>query len=392
MWGTMENSIVTPPPRTIPFNTPALHHVPPALSFGFGCGSVWGETHTSPALAAEAPQASHMSFSPARMMPSQETGRPGHKRRRNSMDNDADVDDESDMLLSLDDPAKRRRAGRTCDGHAKRAAPSHGGDIGRSLATLEKSALLTILLELAKDESTAERIYTLLPAPTVENALASLQQYESRIRSSLPMSTTGHVREQYVWGRVRSTLDELASDLARYLSLFSPSRQASRDMPPIHPTEMFSFLHTATQCMLRIAHMLPCDGAEFKRVPSSSLVKTFRNSLTISSDARDPMAHTIIPMLLREWQAWLVCMDAAVNKEARMYGQEVVLSWCRGLAMLSTCASDQTETPTEAAVHAAMHQAAEQMHTSIGWLVGPAHRAAWDVPTSHTAMDEGDGA
>ena len=368
-WRGTENAVVTPPPP-IPFHTArARHTVPPALSFGFGCSGTLAEP--GPAAPRPVPAADWQSRSLS-------------KRRRSS--SDVDLDDEPE-LEAMDEQPKRRRPVRPAptDGSHRRA---NGGDLGRWLATLDRPALLGMLLELAKDHSTAERMYTLLPTPSVDNALAALHSLETRLRHMLPTAATpGQVREQYVLSRVRTCLLELSSELMQYIPLFSLA-QRSDARAPTHPSTTFAFLLGATQCMLRIAHVLPSDDVPGKVHLHDSLLTTYSASAPASRDARDTLAHAIFPALLREWTFWLVTIDAQVNQEARIYGQDLVHTWARGLAQLGSTAG--ASGATETAMRVAMDQAASQMHSSIGWLAGPSHRSAWPAAGGAHAMDEGD--
>lgn len=373
-WRGTENAVVTPPPP-IPFHTArARHPVPPALSFGFGCSGAYAEAGPS------TPQ----DTVPGPSRTTEWQARSLSKRRRSS--SDVDVDDEPETEV-MDELPKRRRPVRSAssDPSPRRAT---GGDLGRWLATLDKPALLGMLLELAKDAPTAERMYTLLPTPSVDDALAALHSLEIRLRQMLPTSALpGQVREQYVLSRVRSCLVELYAALMQYMPLFSlASRDEARE--PIHPTTTFAFLLGATQCMLRVAHALPSDEVLGKVHIHDTLLSTYTASAPASRNAADTLAHAIFPALLREWTVWLITVDVQVNQEARMYGQDVVQTWARGLAQLRSPSSSHGT--TEAAMHVAMEQAASQMHSSIGWLAGPSHRPTWHSSSHAHAMDEGD--
>jgi len=280
-------------------------------------------------------------------------------------------------------PKRRRPVRPAPTDHQRRA-----GDLGRWLAMLDRPALLSMLLELAKDPSTAERMYTLLPTPSVDNALAALHALETRLRHMLPTAAMpGQVREQYVLSRARTCLIELSSELMQYIPLFSLA-SCSDTREPTHPSTTFAFLLGATQCMLRIAHMLPSEDVPGKVHIHDTILTTYTASAPASQDARDTLAHAIFPALLREWTFWLVTIDAQVNQEARIYGQDLVHTWARGLAQLGS--TSNSSGATETAMRVAMDQAASQMHSSIGWLAGPSHRAAWPTGGNVHAMDEGD--
>ena len=329
--------------------------------------------------------------SPVRLVSSFGEHRHGANKRRRSFSSDDDTLDKAGAD-SQDELTKRRRGSVYERGllndvgagpsTAKDALKSH--DLGRLLASFDKQALLSLLLDLAKQDGMADRIYTLLPTPSVDHAVSALQAYEARIRTALPTSTSVTVRDQYVWSRVRTVLSELVSELACLVPLFSilPRRD---DAEPPHPSTTFAFLQGATSCMLRIARMLPPDPVSFKHVRASSLLKTYQQSLSSAPDVRDLLAHTIFPMLLREWQAWLDAIDVAVNEHARMFGQEAILAWERGMASLGSSTSP-SHGSTEQAMRAVMDDAAAHMQSSIGWLAASAHRASWLYTPSSSSL------
>ena len=324
------------------------------------------------------------------------------KRRRSASASDIAADDVG--MESVEDMPKRRRG--ALHEHDDAASPSTSAsaatssaklpsrDLGRLLATYEKPVLLSMLLDLAKeDQRIAERIYTRLPTPSVDHAMATLQTLEARVRAAIPTSTSAatQVRDQYIWSRVRTVLAELVSELACLIPLFSMTPR-SETSEALHPSTTFAFLHAATNCALRIVRMLPADTvSSFKHINGGTLLRSFQQSLSPVPDAREPFAYTIFPMLLREWQAWLNAIDAAVNQHARIFGQDAILAWERGLASLGTGALS-SRGANEHAMRAMMDDTVMQMHTRIGWLVQPAHRASWLVTPNgcSSAMDEGD--
>ena len=313
------------------------------------------------------------------------------KRRRSASVSD---DGDDDAMDAGDDIPKRRRPPLrppTSPSASKTTPRPKAHDLGRLLASFEKPALLSILLDIAKDdEHMAESIYTLLPTPSVEHAISTLHSFDARVRAALPASTAG-VRDQYVWSRVRGILVELVSELAWFIPLFSMTPRVSQT-EPLHPSTTFAFLHAATACMLRIVRVLPPDPvASYRRAHASTLLKTYQQSVAPAPDTRDTMAHAVFPMLLREWQAWLDALDAAVNQQARMFGQDAILTWERGLALLGTQTASRGA--SEHAMRAAMDDAVAQLRTSIGWLTRPAHCTSWlatPPPPAACAMDVGD--
>lgn len=399
--------IATPPPPPIPFNAGRpVQHTPMPLSFGFGCGS---------ATAAPAPVLDPMPGPSAWRTPDAFAGRTSMpKRRRSSVDVEEPVEvhaDADEEMASSPTLAKRRRAshGRyETDGGARVHAPARtprrnapqGAEVGKLLASLDKPALLAILHQLmSRSDALADDIYTLLPTPSLESVEHALDAAEARIRHAIPMAplSAAHVRDQYVWSRVRTSLGELASDVRGYVALFSLNPDASqrdaREHEPMHPATTFSFLHATTLRMLRIARMLPHDDqngpTEKKGDTLDALYASALPPRALAADAPNTIATTILPALLREWEHWLRAVDHAVNQAGRMYGQEVVVGWERGLASLGTHSAvlGAARTPEEAALRSVMNHAAQRMHSALGWLAGPAHRPAWSFGVHAHAMD-----
>ena len=139
------------------------------------------------------------------------------KRRRSSSASDIATDDVG-MESAEDVPKRKRGALHVLDDAASpstsASAPASSAklpsrDLGRILAAYEKPVILSMLLDLAKeDECIAERIYTRLPTPSVDHAMATLQTLETRVRAAIPTSasTVTQVRDQYIWSRVRTAV------------------------------------------------------------------------------------------------------------------------------------------------------------------------------------------
>ena len=372
----------------------------PSLSFGFGYTPSLAEQATS--YASEAANSPLRYQADGSAHAASAASRSVSKRRRSSSASDIATDDVG-MESAEDVPKRKRGALHMLDDTASpstsasattSSAKLPSRDLGRILAAYEKPVILSLVLDLAKeDERLAERIYTRLPTPSVDHAMATLQTLEARVRAAIPTSASAvaQVRDQYIWSRVRTVLAELVSELACLIPLFSMTPR-SETSEAVHPSTAFTFLHAATSCALRVVRMLPADTVSlFKHVNGGTLLRSFQQSLTPVPDAREPFASTIFPMLLREWQAWLHAIDAAVNQHARIFGQDAILAWERGLASLGTGAV-ASRGANEHAMRAMMDDTAAQMHTCIGWLVQPAHRTSWLVTPSgcSSAMDEGD--
>ncbi|WFD33537.1 hypothetical protein MCUN1_000350 [Malassezia cuniculi] len=313
-----------PAPPSVPFNANAPQ-VPAPVAFGFGCGAA-GSSMTGPT------------------QPIRPEWRPSKRTR--------DDDDEGDSIQAdedMDDPKRRR---------ASRRAPSNI-DLGSALAALDRPALLTLLHDLiSSDEAIAARVYTNLPTPSLESISAQLDAAEENLRGLLP---SGSVREQYVWGRVRAPLAELASMLAGLLPLFAAS---SSRREPVHPATAFAFLHMVTTRVLQLERMLPPGDMPVRSSGSFAQLVPQR----AAGDSPDALASMVFPELMRKWELWLTTVDAAVNREGRMYGHDVVVSWMRGLHALGP--QNDAVPPVEGAMRLCLGSLLDKLQGSLGWLIG----------------------
>lgn len=416
----------------IPFNSSlSLHHGPSSVSFGFGCGSTFGGNNSamleSPAgTSSAAARASPIDVHAGAARASAKRTRDGSDEEDQdtshtglSADLSASLDagvEAMDLAAHASPESKRRRAavppatspsaGAT-DEASRRAPVAHGEhrrgartsrthmpprdvDLGKLLASLDKPALLSLLHRLATDDAAlSQRIYTLMPSPSLEGVSAVLDASEARMRAVLPAQATA--REPYVWLRVRSALAELAGEVLSLLPLFSVAQASGDAAPrePPHPATAFAFLITVTQRMLAVARLLPSDvsGVTSAAAPSersrrhdqvAALDALFLSLLPprlAARDSPDALSSRVFPALFREWEHWLRAVDTAVNRDGRMYGQEVVLSWQRALAALGTGRStpdDMAANPRDAAVRTVMDQIGARMTHALGWLTGPA--------------------
>lgn len=390
--------VATPLPPPIPFNAARTgQNGPSSLSFGFGCGTSFGGNNAAFAEPLPMP-------GPSVVRPAMQDGGGGRagmtKRRRNSpeMDGPLDevpthsVDDADEDMEALPQRSKRRRPSHTraVEMDVAHASPRDGADVGKLLAALDKPTLLSLLHTLmSRNEGLAECIYTLIPTPSLESVGHALDALESKLRSILPTTAPGapgYVRDEYVWSRARTTLAELAADIAGYTPFFSVrpgalQRPGTAEEP--HPATAFSFLHATTMRLIRIGRMLPQDHealaadkhaqATLEGMYTSLLPPRLRGG-----DTPGILAHIFLS-LLREWEAWLHAVDCGVNQEGRMYGQEVVVGWERGLAALCTHSTTlgASRNATETALRRTLDCGAERLHLAVGWLAGSAHRPVW---------------
>ncbi|WFC99889.1 hypothetical protein MYAM1_002635 [Malassezia yamatoensis] len=399
--------IATPPPPPIPFNAErGLQHAPSSLSFGFGCGTTLNSSPSHAFESVPGPSSHRLGDQPLHVRVS------APKRRRSSTDQEedtvesAEVDDDME-ILSSPTLTKRRRAShsRSMDEVRGRAAQgtrnTQGIEVGKLLASLDKPALLSLLHSLMQqNQELADQIHTLLPTPSLESIEHALDAAEHKIQAALPVTTANPsvpIREEYVWSRVRTPLAELASEIASYASLFQLPKSSQGNM---HPATAFTFLLMTTLRMIRILRLLPHESTSphntqfaeslSRKLSEHRMDQLFERLLPDGGKiTRNTVVHTILPALLRDWDTWLRTVDYSVNQQGRIYGQDAVISWQRGLASAgiasSTLGSSRSE--EEYALRCVMDGAALHMYSTIGWLTGSSHRSPW-VPNVSHSMDE----
>lgn len=304
-------------------------------------------------------------------------------------------------------------------------------DIGKMLASMDKPSLLSMLSSLllqSKDATLPAQILSLLPTPSLDSVESSLDDLEKAIRSAIPFVADGSsARHEYTWSRLRAPIaafvdaalgylpffvTELDSDREQRLRERDPRLQADRE--EVHPATTFTFLLMITNRILRIEALLPSvtkSSLAFNLFTASSQQTSFgfggvtsaptspiKASGMNASDAYDKhsnLAHmlgtefaspsspdalmtVLMPAILKQWTTLLHRLDKAVNGDGRMFSQEVVLNWARGLEATGTAAlngyngvkKDADTKPEELLVRKAMDEVRNRLERDLAWLVG----------------------
>jgi hypothetical protein len=162
-------------------------------------------------------------------------------------------------------------------------------------------------------------------------------------QSTSSTGTQSGMRDDYVLSRIRPHISDFISTCVSYLPYFSllstndsqsSASAAARSQlkERIHPSEGFQFLQALT------SHVLS------------------QPPLTLSS-----LGPMIMPRLAEEWKAWVDRVDAVVNTEGGMFGQEMVQSWMRALDGFSETRGHGTEV---------MREVRDRLVAKVGWLLG----------------------
>lgn len=263
-------------------------------------------------------------------------------------------------------------------------------------ASLPPDSLLPLLTSLLTAHPTLKpTILSLIPRPTLDTAINALAQSAKKLRDAYPYSTiptfsqttssttfgfggggfggsranltasagssplgfgrsspaanpstqAAGMRDSYVISRLRPHITEFVSASFSYLPYFSylPSSSSShfpnagKDKPLAHPSETFAYL--------------------------SSLTSHLISQPPLTQASLGPM---LLPRLLPEWMAWIDRVDAHLNKEGGMFGQEVAQGWARALDQFAEAKISGISDGTEAGLRTVR----DKWVARVGWLVG----------------------
>ena len=181
----------------------------------------------------------------------------------------------------------------------------------------------------------------LLPPPTLPSTLASLHILERAVLASLPSGA--HLREDYVWGRVRVALEDYTAQSKSFLAAFChPSPLASPGSIEDelgHPSTTFAFLYALTSSLRRLEVALP---------------------LSPPSDARNPLAIHLLPLTINAWHALLTRLNGRVLSATQVRG------WFERIDELCV----DSPGGHEGGAKRACEGVRERMRRELGWLVG----------------------
>lgn len=308
-------------------------------------------------------------------------------------------------------------------------------DIGKMLASMDKPALLSMLASLmsqSKDATLPAQILSLLPTPSLDSVESSLDELEKAIRSAIPFVADGSsVRQEYTWSRLRAPIaafvdaalgylpffvTELDSEREQRLRVQDPRLQADRE--EVHPATTFSFLLMITSRVLRIEAMLPSvtkSSLAYNLFTASSAPSTptcpvkaddaygkhsnlahLLGTEFSSPSSPDALMTTLMPAILKQWTTLLHRLDKAVNGDGRMFSQEVVLAWARGLEAVRTTGGEGEEKKEAMLIRKAMDEVRGRLERDLAWLVGgpvQQSRGRWEKREKRTrgsSMSDGE--
>ncbi|KAJ1028639.1 hypothetical protein NDA16_001805 [Ustilago loliicola] len=292
-------------------------------------------------------------------------------------------------------------------------------DIGKMLASMDKPSLLSMLSSLlsqSKDATLPAQILSLLPSPSLDSVDASLDELEKAIRSAIPFVADGSsARQEYTWSRLRAPVAAFVDAALGYLPFFVTELEADReerlradqrglqaDREEVHPATTFTLLLMLTNRVLRIEALLPSvtksslafnlftassqpsfgfntNGSAAPMSPTKAdaygkhgnLAYLLGNDFSLPSSP-DALMTVLMPAILKQWTTLLHRLDKAVNGDGRMFSQDMVLSWARGLEGTGTAGNKGAEgiKAEEALIRKAMDEVRNRLERDLAWLVG----------------------
>ena len=231
-------------------------------------------------------------------------------------------------------------------------------------ATQSKATLISILSSLlAQQPQLKHNIIALLPPPSLETFTTSLQEHERRVLDALPVGGST-LRQEYVWSRIRTPLEDYISEARLALSQFCPSSSAQTpdDGNLSHPSSTFAFLFTLTQSVRKLEDMLPRAPTPYNGSTSQIYQPSINNPSSLNP--RDPLV-SFLPVLYNQWHILATRLSSLVNQHGRILSAETVRLWFRQLEQLS--AGDVSSASVGRKASEAIR---ERLIRELGWLIG----------------------
>ncbi|KAF9229204.1 hypothetical protein BS17DRAFT_771172 [Gyrodon lividus] len=401
-------NVVYPP---VDFLHNPANHPPSRFGFGFGLSAnssistgrqpVFTPGHTQPAAFQQL--TSHMNLPP-----------PVHRvqKRRHEPEDDAESSRPGARDVTMDRSPTPERPKRAPPKRAK--VVPHGDakddqsckenknldadsdvDVGVLLASLPPQSLLPLLNSLINAQpSLKSLILPLIPRPTLDTAIQTLEQSAKKLRDAYPYSNpptfpsasattsfgfgfgsnnqrptfgggmddyqrntgTGdgsRMRESYILSRLRPHIHDFVSACMSYVPYFSYVSAAEATLQ--HQSDSWSRNHSAG---LQLQHT-------DKSHPPETFV--FLSALTAHITSQPPLtqaslAPLLLPRLSKEWDAWINRIDQMVNREGGMFGGETVRTWEKTLDEFAEARGPEG--------WGVMREVRDRWVAKVGWLVG----------------------
>lgn len=175
----------------------------------------------------------------------------------------------------------------------------------------------------------------------------------------ISIPTGAGIREDYIWGRVRTSLERYVAESKSFLNVVCVHvhvhvHAAGGGEDEIgHPSTTFAFLHALTSSLRRLEALLPSHTHDV----------TTRNR-------QDPLSTHLLPLVINYWHLFITRLSSAVNQEGRIISAGVVRGWFARLDDLCVSSPGVGEGKKEGGAKKACEGIRERLKKEVGWLVG----------------------
>ncbi|KAH8835733.1 hypothetical protein DL96DRAFT_1575376 [Flagelloscypha sp. PMI_526] len=259
-------------------------------------------------------------------------------------------------------------------------------DIGVLLASLPSDSLLPILTSLIKEQPTLKSaILPLIPRPALQTVVDMLTTAARQLKEAYPYSNVGSPFQSPSQPFAASSTFGFGSGSFGFGSA-APSRPASA-FGSLTPTSsngsgmrdqyiqsrlrphIDKFVGLCLTYLPYFSHVI----LQSQSPPSQTICETYTllSHITAQILSQPPLTQaTLVPMLhhrlTEEWHSWLHRVDNHVNKQAGLFGTDVVNTWSRGLDEL--CQSKTSQQQQQ--LHDLLNNIRKRWISSVGWMIG----------------------
>ncbi|GAA5895037.1 uncharacterized protein JCM6883_002296 [Sporobolomyces salmoneus] len=230
-------------------------------------------------------------------------------------------------------------------------------DLGKSLASLDKSSLLSLLSSLLTSQPhLAPHITSLLPPPTLSSSLDLITTETRKILNQIP---TGTSSEAYVTSRMRLPLESFVQEVKKLLSIYVPPTSSQSTTTTNTTTTTGSTgleeLYHPTTTMSLLLHL-------------SASYLSISQSLPSTSSSSNPLQLHLLPILINSYHLFLTKLSTSINQQGKILSQSTVNGWFDQLNQLISTETDEKEGVQMG--KKALEGVRERMRREIGWLIG----------------------
>ncbi|GAA5957305.1 hypothetical protein JCM3765_000418 [Sporobolomyces pararoseus] len=271
---------------------------------------------------------------------------PNNRRRRRS-DTPESQHDEQDQPQPQPQERIIKPFSTTTTKRARRIVNSEGSnvqDLGKSLASLDKAALLGIFSSLLESHPhLASTVSSLLPPPTLSSTLSQITLQTRQLQSQIPLNSS----PSYINSRMRLPLESFVQEMKTLLSIYIPPSppSSSNTNELYHPTTTMSFLLHSTLSYLSI-------------------------SQSLSSTSSTCLESHLLPNLINSYHVFITRLSIQINQQGKILPISTVTNWFTELDTICCSKTEQGEGEMVIIAKRALEGVRDRIKKEIGWLVG----------------------